>query len=90
MKIKHSICDHYYEISKEDVVLATLDQIPGRGRRHFVLIRERWRPVKQVVRMALGGDPPTGFHTDDARRILDALDFELRSPSWLSPAFGRG
>ena len=42
-------------------------------------VDERWWPVKQVIRLALGSDPPTGFHTDDARRILDALGFELRS-----------
>ena len=77
--MKHWIRGDYCEISKEDVVLATLDETPDRGRLHFVLIQEQWWPVKQVVRLALGGDPPKGFHTDDARRILDALDFELRS-----------
>ena len=75
----HWIRGAYYDISKQDVFLAVQGESPGTGRLHFVLIGREWWPVKQVVRLALGGDPPTGFHTDDARRILDALGFELRS-----------
>ena len=66
-----------YWITPHDVLRATMNIPPnpsGARNTHFVTLHGEDYPIKQVLRLVIG-QPRTGFHTHDARRILSRLDF---------------
>lgn len=72
-----------YEISREDVLNATLDRTPtttdGRHK-YFVKLHGRPYPIKQVVQLATGLKP-LEFTSQYALGILTALEFDISDPS---------
>jgi len=65
-----------YRLTKEEVEVKMREVEPEPVRKHYVVINGRKYPVKQVIEACLG-IPRLDFTTQQARRILSRLGFEL-------------
>ena len=74
--MKHWIRGHHYEITVKDIEAAAALTWPERIRMHWVFVNGQPWPVKQLIGLVTGR-PRDTFNTDDARRILDSLAFDL-------------
>ena len=74
--MRHWIRGHHYEITRKDIERAARTTYPEHIRIHYVMVEQRPWPVKQLIALVTGR-PPNTYNTDDARRILDALGFDL-------------
>lgn len=69
-----TIAGHEFQLERRDVESAVVDALPDPVREHYVVVRGRRYPPKQIIAAVTGLDR-ADFTTHQARRVLKRLGF---------------